>query len=385
MPNSAYRIVLDIGTTTIKALVFNEQEEVIGKAVALPQKTRPQPGWVEQDPLELLDLAKRVIITAVRNACIQKTNIESLGITNQRETIIAWNKITGKPLYPAIVWEDARTAEQCSALQTHHKLIREKTGLPLIPYFSASKISWLLNQNEIAAALRVNELLVGTVDSWILWNITSEHSHATDSTNASRTLLFNTRTMSWDTELCRIFSVPLTILPKVLPSQSLFGVLNSELIDVSVPIRAVCGDQQASHYAAGDTIGTTKATFGTGTFISQTIGSAFAINEPFFTTLLPHITSPWYGLEAKINDSGARMQAVLNKPEERKALLNELANDVAGYIKKLPLQPKELIIDGGITQAKEFPEILRIATGLEIKQHKISDGTALGVARLLAD
>ncbi len=376
-------LILDVGTTTIKAFVFDQELHVLGQAKLEPKKTRPQSGFVEQDPLELLALAKQVLVQAVAIAKIAPAEILSFGITNQRETVIAWDRATGEPLYPAIVWEDTRTAKTCAALERFTGFVREKTGLPIDPYFSATKVSWLLQQPPVIHALREKTLCVGTVDSWILWNLSAEHLHATDYTNASRTLLFNIKTLSWDSELLKLFAVPAEILPKAQPSAANFGSLNTDIVGALIPIRALCGDQQASQYAAGVNVGATKVTLGTGIFISQIIGSNFQIRPPFFTTLVPNEKQPWYALEQKINESGSRIQELLDKKMDLAPLLKEFSEDVNIYLKKLPRQPAELVIDGGITQAPALADILAETTGLPVRRQIIPDGTPLGMAKLL--
>jgi glycerol kinase len=376
-------LVLDIGTTTIKAFVFDKEMRVLGQAKAKPSKSRPQTGWVEQDPLEIITLAKQVLKEVVQTAKVKPADIASFGITNQRETVIAWDSKTGKPLYPAIVWEDTRTRDACTGLKQYSKDIVAKTGLPIDPYFSATKINWLLQQPEVAKSLKNKTLLVGTIDSWALWNLSANNTHATDYTNASRTLLFNIKTLEWDAELMKLFSVPTSILPKALPSTSDFGVLEKKIIGAELPIRALCGDQQASQFASGVSVGTTKVTFGTGIFISQSIGSEFQIRPPFFTTLIPNDKQPWYALEAKINESGERVQELLNINADLSPLLREFSMEVNHYVRQLPVKPFELIVDGGITQAPKLVQILSEVTGIPVRTQTIPDGTPLGVAKLL--
>lgn len=378
-----YVLVLDVGTTTIKAIVFNEDLKLISKATALPTKTKLPGGGVEQSPLELATLARNVIREAVTRSGCRPQNIVACGITNQRETVVAWDTRTGLPCHPALVWEDRRTQAYCNELKRHEPEIRNQTGLAIDPYFSASKMHWLFKHPSASDAFLHRALNIGTIDSWIVWNLSREKTYATDYTNASRTLLFSAHTLNWDASLLSLFTLPAEILAKPLPSRSTFGHLDSSIIGVSVPIMAICGDQQASHYAAGDVIGTTKATFGTGIFVSQTIGASFAVYPNLFTTLLPHRQQPWYGVEVAIPDAGAQMQAVLNNPQKKSLLVHHFAQRVAHTLQMLPLQPEVLIIDGGITQAEELSPALHRATGLTIRTQPIADGTALGVAKLL--
>lgn len=375
--------MLDIGTTTIKAFVFDENLQVLAQAKAKPSKSKPQAEYVEQDPLEIIRLAKQVLKEAVQTAKVKPANIASFGITNQRETIVAWDSTNGQPLYPAIVWEDTRTSALCDSLKKFTTEVQDKTGLPIDPYFSATKINWLLQQPAVDSALKNNNLLVGTVDTWALWNLSAEHTHATDYTNASRTLLFNTKTLRWDDQLLKLFAVPAQILPTVLSSTSDFGSLDEQILGAAVPIRALCGDQQASQYAAGVSVGATKVTFGTGIFISQSIGGTFQIKPPFFTTLIPNDKQPWYAVETKINDSGKRFQALLDAHADYNPMLKEFSMEINKFILKLPYKPAELIIDGGIIKDTDLPNILSQATGIPVRAQTIPDGTPLGVAKLL--
>jgi glycerol kinase len=378
-------LALDAGTTGVKAFAFGTGERVLSRAYEPLKKSFPRPGWIEQDPSEILAAVKNALCAAVRDGGVEAREFAGMGIANQRETVILWDRRTGEPVYPAIVWEDARTKEQCAALEdSYGALAPERTGLPIIPYFSASKVRWILDEVPGARErAKKGELCFGTVDSWLLWNLADGHPHSTDYTNAARTLLFNIRTKEWDDELLALFAVPRAILPEVKESLSLFGTLADDIAGAPIPIRAVAGDQQASLYAAGADIGTTKITFGTGIFIMQIVGGDFVELPPFFTTLAAGKRGqPVFALEAKIESCAARVSPLIGREREMGALMDEFAAKVAPFIRKLPLRPKELVIDGGVTQAKHLRAALERITGLPIREHALFDGTALGLARL---
>lgn len=383
--NKKYALVLDIGTTGVKAFVFNDALNVITRADRPLTKHSPQKDWVELNPKELLETSKDVLREAISKSGITENLFTSLGITNQRETIILWDKKSGEPVYPAIVWEDIRTEKECIKWKSQSgETIRTKTGLSVDPYFSASKIWWILNNVTGAKTLLKNhELMFGTVDTWFLWNCLKDNPHFTDYTNASRTLLFNIQSLAWDKELLGLFDIPPEILPSLKPSQYAYGNLKDDILGFSLPVLAVCGDQQASLYAAGQDIGTTKATFGTGSFIMQKIGPRFSLVESFFTTLTADREQPSYALESKLDFYGKEIKSVLSNPEAFKSTLTELAKKVDVCLKKLPIQPKNLIIDGGVTRDGQLSEIQSEISGIPVRDQMIYDGTALGIAKML--
>ena len=227
-----FYLVLDVGTTGVKGIIFDDGGAIKAKAYRLIKKSAPQPGWVGQDPLEMVAKSIEVIREALLVSALAPADIVSCGLTNQRETIIMWDKRNGLPVYPAIVWEDDRAKDWCAAAEMKYgELVRRQTGLPVEPYFSASKIHWLLENLPAANQLEQDgELMVGTVDSWILWNLSDEAAHATDYTNAARTLLFDIKAKVWGQELLDIFSVPGAILPVVKDSSAHFGTLRRDII-----------------------------------------------------------------------------------------------------------------------------------------------------------
>lgn len=380
--------VLDVGTTGVKAFVFKGDGQVLARAYEPLKKSFPRTGWVEQDPFEILSAATKAIRATVATSGVLASECKGFGIANQRETAILWDCHTGEPVYPAIVWEDTRTKEMCGSLaKAHGRIIQKKTGLLVDSYFSASKIKWILDTVPSARTrAEKGKLCFGTVDSWLLRRLAKGRPHLTDFTNASRTLLFNIHTKEWDSELLSIFGVPREVLPSVLPSASDFGKLSAELCGAEIPIRAMAGDQQASLFAAGVEVGTTKITFGTGIFIMQIVGDRFQTRHPFFTTLATGKSGrPLFAFEAKIESCSARVTPLIGHEPEMNKLLDEFAAQVARLVGALPIRPKELVIDGGVTQAPHLRAALAFATGLPIREHALFDGTAFGVARLLRE
>lgn len=382
-------LVLDVGTTGVKAFVFDQHLAIKGKAYRRLKKQVPHRGWVEQSPDALLKACIAVLQEVVTQTNTRVSDCVGLGITNQRETTILWDNKTGKPVYPAIVWEDQRTKKWCRARRPSiGQMIRRKTGLELDSYFSASKIRWILDHVPSAKHLLAKDRLAfGTVDTWLLWNLCQNHPHLTDETNAARTLLFSLKTRQWDNDLLNAFTVPASLLPNVLPSKSLYGKLDPAILGQALPVGAICGDQQASMYAAmglqGSAKRTTKATYGTGIFVMQSLGKQLTINPSFFTTLLPSQEDPSYVLEAKIEGAAKAVDRSLKHPESLQRCLLGLAKKVDLLIRKLPHAPDRLIIDGGITRDGLIAEIQSRVSGIPVIAQPVFDGTALGVARLL--
>lgn len=379
-----YKLVLDIGTTGVKGFVFDDKNEVISKSYLKLTKKIFKKTHVEQSPYEILSKSKTVLKRAIQNSKINKNSFASFGLTNQRETIVAWNKTTGKPIHPAIVWEDSRTKAYCTKLRSkYNAIIQNKTGLTIEPYFSGSKMRWILDNIKTAKTLYAeNNLAFGTVDSWMMWNLDPARPHVTDQTNASRTLLYNVRTSRWDKELLQIFDINPHSLPKVQPSKSLFGKLDKKIMGITLPIQAVCGDQESSTFAVGTKTYLTKITFGTGTFIVQ-VQPKFVLNKNFYTTIIPGNRKSLFVMEAKIEQSGSQVDKVLGNPKKLKPVIIKLAKNTIKILKLLPFQPKEIIVDGGITQSDLLLETLRKNTNYKITKQKTFDGTALGIAKLL--
>lgn len=309
-----YILSFDQGTTSSRAIVFDHS----GSLVAIAQKEFtqifPQPGWVEHDAREIWTSQVSVAAEAVLKAGLQAKDIATIGITNQRETTLVWNRKTGEPVCNAIVWQDRRTAAYCDSLKQQGlgAMIQEKTGLVIDAYFSASKIWWILENVAGAREDAQNGLLAfGTVDSWLIWNLTSGETHVTDVTNASRTLLYNINTLSWDDELLKLFGIPASMLPEVKPSSGIFGHTSASLFAAQIPIGGVAGDQQAALFGQLCTKpGMVKNTYGTGCFMLMNIGDKPILSKHnLVTTIAWQIDGKvQYALEGSIFIAGAVVQ-----------------------------------------------------------------------------
>jgi glycerol kinase len=311
---SQYILSLDQGTTSSRAIIFDKKGEVI--AIAQKEFTQifPQSGWVEHDPLEIWSSQASVAAEATVKAGINGKNIAAMGITNQRETVIVWNKKTGTPIYNAIVWQDRRTAAYCDELKQAGKeeTIRNKTGLIIDAYFSATKIKWMLdNVPNARAEAEAGDLICGTVDTWLIWNFTRGELHVTDVTNASRTLLFNIHTMAWDDELLALFTIPKSMLPTVKQSSEVYGETKTTLFAHPIPIAGIAGDQQAALFGQMCTKpGMVKNTYGTGCFMLMNIGTEPKLSKNnLLTTVAWQINGQTaYALEGSIFIAGAVVQ-----------------------------------------------------------------------------
>ena len=271
-----YILALDQGTTSSRAIIFDQQGLII--AVAQKEFTQffPQPGWVEHDANEIWSTQLGVAAEAISKAGLTVENIAAIGITNQRETTVVWERATGKPVYNAIVWQDRRTASFCDELKSKNleSVIKEKTGLVIDAYFSATKVKWILDNVEGARAKANNgELCFGTVDTWLLWNLTKGQIHATDVSNASRTMLCNINTLQWDGELEKIFDIPGSMLPQIRSSSEVYGHTQNILSAKNIPIAGIAGDQQSALFGQMCTQpGMVKNTYGTGCFMLMNTG-----------------------------------------------------------------------------------------------------------------
>lgn len=381
-----YFLVLDIGTSGTKGVLFDRALRLVREERTSFFMSHPNKGWVEENPSELYKKSVQVLKRVLAKAGVSSNEVISFGITNQRETVIIWDQKTGKPVYPAIVWEDVRTKAVCKKLRTHADFVRETTGLTIDPYFSATKIDWILSNIPKAKELHgLGRLRFGTVDTWILWNLTQGEVHATDETNASRTLLFDVHKRNWSRQLLPIFHVPRSILPMVKRSQDDFGNIDKSILGFAIPIRVICGDQQSSMYAAGSKKGTTKVTYGTGTFIGQHLGSAFEIHEPFFTAFMPSGKKAQFALEGKIARGGKEVEPLLKNPKALEKFLHKLAIDVDALVKQLPNKPKKILIDGGVMRDGIVGKFQQEISRVKIKPLSVVNGTAYGVAKLLEE
>jgi len=263
-------LAIDAGTTGITCLVVSADGKIVGRGYREITQFFPQPGWVEHDAAEIFDRVLDAARDALKGSGVQP---DAIGITNQRETIVVWDRKSGQPLERAIVWQDRRTADRCRQLEPQAARITAMTGLPVDPYFSATKLELLLSRSNVVACAEKGDALAGTIDSWLIWKLTDGSVHATDPTNASRTLLFDIDKRAWSDELCGIFNVPRNILPDVRPSSGDFGVASSTHFGNAIPIRGAAGDQQAALFGQGCTAaGEGKNTYGTGAFLLLNTG-----------------------------------------------------------------------------------------------------------------
>jgi len=309
-----YILALDQGTTSSRAIVFDQQGAIVAVAQREFEQIFPQTGWVEHNPEEIWSSQISVAIEALSRAQARPRDVAAIGITNQRETAIVWNRETGKPIHNAIVWQDRRTADYCGQLraQGHEKLIQEKTGLLIDSYFSGTKIAWILDHDEGARKLaEAGKLAFGTVDSWLVWNLTSGRVHITDISNASRTMLFNIHTCQWDDELLNLLNVPASMMPAVCSSSEVYAEVTTTLGLGNVPIAGIAGDQQASLFGQCCTApGLAKNTYGTGCFMLQNTGTkAVASSNRLVTTVAWKIGDKTeYALEGSVFVGGAVVQ-----------------------------------------------------------------------------
>lgn len=310
----AYILSLDQGTTSSRAIVFDKNGSIISVAQKEFTQIFPQPGWVEHDPEEIWSTQLGVAAEAITKAGLTAEDIHAIGITNQRETTIVWDRNTGKPVYNAIVWQDRRTADFCDELKKKnlHILIQQRTGLVVDAYFSASKVKWILDNVEGARErAEKGKLCFGTVDSWLLWNLTKGQVHATDVSNASRTMLMNLQTLQWDGELEKIFDIPGSMLPQIRSSSEVYGTTQNILTAKNIPIAGIAGDQQSALFGQLCTQpGMVKNTYGTGCFMLMNTGEKAVISKNnLLTTVAWKINGKTeYALEGSVFIAGAVVQ-----------------------------------------------------------------------------
>jgi len=302
-------LVIDLGTTGNRAIAFDRSGAIVAQAYRKLTQHYPQAGWVEHDPVELYRTCRETIIEVTKKIGIDA--IHAAGITNQRETTVIWEKSTGKPVGQAIVWQDRRTSDACKALDSSQKLVREKTGLIIDPYFSATKIAWILDRVDPSRERCARgELCFGTPETWVLWNLTAGAVHMTEPSNAARTMLYNITTGKWDDDLLSLFRIPAALLPSVVDSDSRFGMISTALLGKEVPVFGMAGDQQASLFGQGGRDGrTVKATYGTGIFLLVNTGERPQMSNTLITTIawkrngIVH-----YALEGSLFMGGASVQ-----------------------------------------------------------------------------
>lgn len=307
-------LAIDQGTTSTRAILFDAGMRPVASAQEEFAQHYPAPGWVEHDPEDLWRTALRTALAAIAKSGLQPEEIAGLGITNQRETTLVWDRQTGRPIHNAIVWQDRRTADRCEDLKGrgYEEMVTARTGLLLDPYFSGTKLAWLLDHVEGARErARAGELLFGTVDTWLIWNLTGGGVHATDATNAARTLLYDIHKGRWSEPVCEVLGIPMEMLPRVKDSSDFFGVASRELLGAGIPILGVAGDQQAATVGQACFLpGTLKSTYGTGCFALLNTGETpvRSRNRLLMTIAYQLEGQPYYALERPIFIAGAAVQ-----------------------------------------------------------------------------
>jgi len=332
---------IDQGTTSCRAIVFDKAGVALGTGQKEFEQHFPQPGWVEHDATEILRVQIECIKEAIKNAGIAPGDIACVGVTNQRETTVVWNRETGKPIHHAIVWQCRRTHEIARELGQESDTFRQKTGLIPDAYFSGPKVQWILDNVTGARELAAQgKLAFGTIDTWLIWNITAEHNHVTEPSNASRTMMFNIHSLDWDDELLKRLNVPRNMMPKVVPSNGDFGLTDPKLLGFSAPICADLGDQQAALFGqACIHPGMAKCTYGTGSFLLANIGAQAKMVPGLLTTIAWQFeNSPaMYAFEGSIFIAGAAVQwlrdglGIIGSSEETEAMAKSLKSNDGVY------------------------------------------------------
>lgn len=333
-----YILALDLGTTGNRAILFDKKQNIISQVYEEFPQIYPQAGWVEHDATAIWRSTLKILRKTL--AKYPADTIAALGVTNQRETVLLWDRVTGKPIHNAIVWQCRRTAKFCDTLKKNNYagVIRRKTGLTIDPYFSASKIRWLLKNVPAVKRLKKNgRLLAGTIDSWIVWKLSGGKAHVTDSSNASRTMLFNIHKLSWDKELCALFKVPMGILPRVVPSSAVIAHTNKKITGANIVISGIVGDQQGAAFAQGVfSPGVVKNTYGTGLFALENTGKKPIFSKNLLTTVawsIGDIQKTEYAVEGSVFIAGAAIQwlrdglKVIKKANESEAMAKSLATN----------------------------------------------------------
>ncbi|CAM1345773.1 glycerol kinase GlpK [Tenacibaculum crassostreae] len=337
-----YIIALDQGTTSCRTVILNKEEKIVAKAQQEFQQIFPQSGWVEHDATEILQTQLHTLNKAIKQANISASEIAGIGITNQRETTVVWNKNTGKPIYNAIVWQDKRTANICEKLKETglENYVRKTTGLVIDSYFSATKIHWILTHVEGAQEeAEKGNLLFGTIDTWLLWNLTNDNVHATDYSNASRTMLYDIKNLCWDTTLLNELKIPTSMLPEVKPSSYNFG--SYTLDGIEIPIAGIAGDQQSALFGqACFNKGEAKNTYGTGCFMLLNTGENLEYSENgLISTIAWGINDKvYYALEGSVFVAGSAIQwlrdglQIINNAEESEQFAKKVEGENPVYV-----------------------------------------------------
>jgi glycerol kinase len=341
MKKDKYILAIDQGTGSSRAILFDKQSSVVSLNQKEIKQYYPKELWVEQDPIEILESQIKVAKSTINKFDVEQ--IEAIGITNQRETTILWNKETGQAIHNAIVWQDQRTQEVCEAISDKQKaIINQKTGLVVDPYFSATKIQWILeNVPEAKQLAKENKLLFGTVDTWLIWNLSGGQKHITDSSNASRTMLFNINTLEWDKDLLDFFNIPENILPKVVESSGDLAQIAPDLFGKAIPITGIAGDQQAALFGqSAFEKGMVKNTYGTGCFMLMNTGKKPIISKhKLLSTVAWTINGEThYALEGTIFIAGAAIKwlrdqlKIINHVNETEELALEIDDNGGVYV-----------------------------------------------------
>ncbi|HJV42169.1 glycerol kinase GlpK [Caulobacter sp.] len=439
-------LALDQGTTSTRAILFDRAGQALAEASRPLRQSYPADGWVEHDAEEIYAACVAVLREAVE-ASGRVAEVAAIGVTNQRETVVVWDRKTGRPIHPAIVWQDRRTADVCARLKEdgHEPRVADVTGLLLDPYFSATKIAWILDRVPGARArAEAGELLAGTMDCWVIWRLTGGATHATDATNASRTLLFDIGAQTWSPEMLELFDVPANLLPKVLDCVDDYGATEARILGREVPIRGVAGDQQAALMGQGCVApGQMKATYGTGCFMLINTGEEKCVSRArLLTTVAARVDGKTtYALEGSIFVAGAAIQwlgeglGITGGPRAAEALAKAakpdhgvvvvpaftglgapwwdanarggifgltrdvgLAEIAAATFDSCALQSRDLIeamradaasafgdaaqlrIDGGMSKSPWFSQRLADLTGIAVRRASYQETTALGAA-----
>lgn len=444
MTDSKYILALDLGTTGNRAILFDRQGDVVGQAYQELTQYYPQPGWLEHDPTEIWQGVSSCIQQVVTEKKVNSQEIAAIGLTVQRETCLLWDKTTGKPLHKAIVWQDRRTADRCDRLKAEGKaeMIEQTTGLVVDAYFSATKLDWLIDWvKKHQPDINWDNILAGTIDTWALWNLTGRKVHATDVSNASRTMLMNLDTGEWDESLLELFKIPRQIMPEIKPSMSMFGKSDRTILNAEIPITAVFGDQQAALFAHGcDRPGLVKCTYGTGCFLVAQTGTTVTRSHHRLLSTVAWSTKEQtnYALEGAIFTTGAAIQwlrdglQLISNAAETEALCNQVENThevyfvpalsglgaphwdmkargafmgITGGVKRehmvravleaIAYQVKEVVdavnqdsdrpvsllkIDGGVAQNNFLTQFQADVLGVPLERPKILDATAQGAA-----
>lgn len=343
MSTTQYILALDQGTTSSRAIIFDHSGAIKQVNQKEFKQIYPKPGWVEHDAIEIWESQLEVLQACVKEGGTGSGSINAIGITNQRETTVIWNRETGKPIHNAIVWQDRRTASYCDSLKAAGKadLIQDKTGLVIDAYFSGTKIKWLLDNVDGARGLaKEGKLAFGTIDSWLVWNLTGGQVHVTDVTNASRTMIYNIKELKWDKELLELLDIPASILPEVKSSSEVYGKVSADILEGDVPISGIAGDQQSALFGQMCTkVGMAKSTYGTGCFLMMNTGKEVvkSTNNLLSTIAWQVNGETHYALEGSVFVGGAVIQwlrdgiGILDNASDSEALAKEVEDNGGIY------------------------------------------------------